>query len=146
MSEGRNGGSTEVPATCRMCAVSHLISSFADAMDRRDLEALAMHFTEDAVFVMPNGDEWRGREEVKAGLAGQLQGSGTHMLVNHLIDVDGDRATSSTDILVTDVPGGVPTIMALARYEDELCWEDAQWRFARKRVSVKGQAALSDAG
>ena len=42
--------------------------------------------------------------------------------------------------------GGVPTIMALARYEDELRWEDAQWRFARKRVSVKGQAALSDAG
>ena len=140
MSSGVSDGKSPATGACRTCAASQLISSFADAMDRSDLDAIGAHFAEDAVFVMPTGDQWRGRDAIVAGLAQELQGSGTHVLVNHLIEVDGNTGTSSADILFTDVVDGAPKILALAHYDDELRWDGTRWQFIRKQVSVKGRA------
>jgi len=60
MSSGVSDDKSPAPGACRTCAASQLISSFADAMDRSDLDAIGAHFAEDAVFVMPTGDQWRG--------------------------------------------------------------------------------------
>ena len=50
-------------------AVKAAVQSFVDAWNRRDMEAFAALFTEDADFVNVRGTRWIGRSAIRAGHA-----------------------------------------------------------------------------
>lgn len=56
-----------------------LLQGFLDAFNRHDLDAIMEYFAEECVFYMPRGkaprgDEYRGKEQVRAGLATRFEG------------------------------------------------------------------------
>ena len=56
-----------------------LLTGFLDAFNRHDLDAIMSYFAEDCVFYMPRGtrprgDQYRGKAEVRAGLAKRFAG------------------------------------------------------------------------
>ena len=60
-------------------ATVELLQGFLDAFNRHDLDAIMSYFAEDCVFYMPRGarprgDEYRGKAEVRAGLAKRFAG------------------------------------------------------------------------
>ena len=60
-------------------ATVELMQGFLDAFNRHDLDAIMEYFAEDCVFHMPRGatprgDRYRGKPEVRAGLAKRFEG------------------------------------------------------------------------
>jgi steroid delta-isomerase-like uncharacterized protein len=56
-----------------------LLKGFLDAFNRHDLDAIMDYFAEDCVFYMPRGsaprgDQYIGKEQVRAGLAKRFEG------------------------------------------------------------------------
>jgi steroid delta-isomerase-like uncharacterized protein len=61
-------------------SVTHeLLKGFLEAFNRHDLDAIMDYFAEDCVFFMPRGarprgDQYTGKDEVRAGLAKRFEG------------------------------------------------------------------------
>jgi ketosteroid isomerase-like protein len=60
-------------------ATVELLKGFLDAFNRHDLDAIMSYFADECVFYMPRGtrprgDEYRGKAEVRAGLAKRFAG------------------------------------------------------------------------
>jgi ketosteroid isomerase-like protein len=60
-------------------ATVELLKGFLDAFNRHDLDAIMSYFADDCVFYMPRGarprgDEYRGKAQVRAGLAKRFAG------------------------------------------------------------------------
>ena len=60
-------------------ATHALLTGFLDAFNRHDLDAIMDYFAEDCVFYMPRGaaprgDRYRGKADVRAGLAKRFEG------------------------------------------------------------------------
>jgi ketosteroid isomerase-like protein len=56
-----------------------LLKRFLEAFNRHDLDSIMSYFAEDSVFYMPRGagprgDQYVGREQVRAGLAKRFEG------------------------------------------------------------------------
>jgi ketosteroid isomerase-like protein len=56
-----------------------LLKGFLNAFNRHDLDAIMSYFADDCVFFMPrgkgpHGDQYRGKAEVRAGLAKRFEG------------------------------------------------------------------------
>jgi ketosteroid isomerase-like protein len=56
-----------------------LLKGFLEAFNRHDLDSIMSYFAEDSVFYMPRGagprgDQYVGREQVRAGLAKRFEG------------------------------------------------------------------------
>jgi steroid delta-isomerase-like uncharacterized protein len=56
-----------------------LLKSFLEAFNRHDLDSIMSYFAEDCVFYMPRGagprgDQYVGKEQVRAGLAKRFEG------------------------------------------------------------------------
>ncbi|WP_310742114.1 nuclear transport factor 2 family protein [Microbispora sp. H13382] len=69
------------------------LARLAAALDRRDWDAIAGIFTPDAT-----GYRRKGRTEIVATIRAHLGGCGPsqHLLGNHRVEIDGDRARSLT--------------------------------------------------
>jgi uncharacterized protein (TIGR02246 family) len=84
-------------------------------------------FTEDGVFEV-GADPLVGREAL-AAFASSLGGAAMHhMVLNEVIDVEGDVASCRASIVV--VAGG--QLVTTGRYRDTLRREDGRWRIARR--------------
>ncbi|GCE41164.1 nuclear transport factor 2 family protein [Rhodococcus sp. USK10] len=83
---------------------------------------------------------WRGNgHEFASFVAKRLMAanlSTTHSVTNVLIDIDGDSARSESQVMVTLVRRGEPTVVDLmgARYLDKLTRRDGVWRIAERTV------------
>jgi ketosteroid isomerase-like protein len=119
---------------------------YADACDSRDLGSLAEVFTADAV-----GDYGprrpQGRQEIVGMIEGFLGGCGPtqHLLGNHVVAVDGDRATARCAIRAFHAgrPGSAAegaTYTVYGTYHDELVRTPEGWRIASRRMEVVHQA------
>lgn len=127
MSQSRAEDRLEVIATVVRCAA---------AFDDRDWTALNDVFTEDAI-----GYSVEGREGVVRFVRSFLGGCGPsqHLLGNHQVNIDGDRASSLCKARVIHVGAGDLshlTYECLGNYWDDLVWTDAGWRIAARRFEV----------
>ncbi|HZC70648.1 MAG TPA: nuclear transport factor 2 family protein [Jatrophihabitans sp.] len=89
-------------------AIRDVLTTFATAMDAQDWELLASVWTDDATFDRRRqgpltaedgtGRVWRGKQEVMAQLVAGVSQHFTshHVLANHRITLDGDRAKAVT--------------------------------------------------
>jgi hypothetical protein len=125
-------------------ALRALVDEYAVASDTADLERFGSLFTPDAEFVLstPGTTETvtlRGREQVKHGPSGNQMFERTfHAVHNHVVDVDGDRATGLTYCtarhLLRKSDDSLEVILAPIQYHDEYGLTEDGWKFTRREL------------
>lgn len=120
--------------------IGRLLLGFAAALDAKDWASYAATFTEDGVFEIM-GQKRRGREEIAAGPARDLARYHAlqHYSTNHVINVEGDRATASHYVIGVHVPdAGAPERHADVggRYHCECLRTADGWRLKHVRIEV----------
>lgn len=142
--------------------VQQVLGRYVRAVDRRDGDALAKVFTPDAtvtVFFDQQAPKQIGHlvgaDQIGAAVAGMLaphpeRGWSHHMTLDHLIEVDGDRATMDAQFLVLFTVGaampeegwpkglygaqGAVTPREAGYYRSELVRRDGTWLIEKHTV------------
>jgi ketosteroid isomerase-like protein len=120
--------------------ISDLLLAFARALDTRDWDAYADTFAEDGEFRI--FDQVRsGREELAAGPARDLTrfDRTQHFSTNHVIEVDGDRATAQSYLLAIHVPDAAKLDVHAdigGAYRCDCVRTAGGWRFRRVTIEV----------
>lgn len=123
-------------------AIRALLLSYGRALDAHDFVRFVSLFSEDGEWV--NGSNvYKGREAIFEFM-NQTIGHNTpnepltyHLFLNNeLIELDGDRASSTTNaIVVRQVPEtGAPLWRFLSRYQDTFVKENGRWLFLRREA------------
>lgn len=118
-------------------AILELLNRYILSIDTHDDAAFADNFHDDAVYVSPFGAA-SGRAEILATIhqwhAGGVTAGKRHMIGAWRIDVDGERATSTSSYWVVNALDGT-SIVATGGYVDELTKRDGVWKL-QKRVQT----------
>jgi uncharacterized protein (TIGR02246 family) len=142
----------EVAAAQAQNSIRALMHAYGRLIDARDWDGFAKLWTDDAVYVGgPGSDTLQGgtaiAEFLRKIISANPSGVGEpnfHVFFNEEIQVDGDRAqATSMSTFVTPTPAGAPTMVILARYEDEYVRQGGEWRFKRRVVNGKLPAPRS---
>lgn len=129
-------GGPHPPAAEDQFAVIDTVVRCAAAFDRRDWTALDDVFAPDAV-----GYGVEGRDAVVRFVRNFLGGCGPsqHLLGNHQVTIDGDRAASVCKARVLHVGNGERshlTYECFGNYWDDLVRTEAGWRITARRFEV----------
>jgi uncharacterized protein (TIGR02246 family) len=122
-------------------ALLHLANRYAQAVDRRDADALVSAFTEDGIIERP-GSVWQGHEKLRGIIArlNTLYGSTFHTVRNQTAVIDGDTAQAETYCVgmhILNSTDGKRMRMDMGiRYQDSFVRQDGVWRFARRELIV----------
>ena len=122
-------------------ALLRLAYRYAQAVDRRDADALVSVFAEDGVIARP-GSLWQGHDKLRGIIArlDTMYGKTLHTVRNQTAAIYGDKAEGETycvamHILKSD--DGKRTRMDMGiRYQDSFVRQDGVWRFARRELIV----------
>lgn len=120
--------------------VVRLIRDTWAAIDRKDWDAYADAFAEDGEFEIM-GQRRKGREEIAAGPRRDLARYDglQHLVMNELVDVDGDRATGSWYAIAVHIPDasdpGTHADVGL-RYRFQAARQAGEWRFTEAVIQV----------
>jgi hypothetical protein len=128
-------------------AVLKTLHRYAHSIDYGDEEAWVDCFAEDGVFDIrarlshqPNRVV-TGREELRAFIHGHTRAPELwhkHLLVEPLIEVDGDTATCSSYLAVVMEHDDEPILRVFGRYRDRLVrCPDGRWRFHERIAEVE---------
>lgn len=125
-------------------AIRDLVTRYAVAVDRKDWAAVRACFTADATcdYAWFQGDLPTVLGLIERGLA-RFE-STTHLVGNHLAEVDGDTATAETYTLCHHrfrSPEGAIDRVAALRYLDGLVRTAEGWRIRRRDVVVDWERA-----
>jgi len=115
-------------------AISELLVRYATAQDARDWELLASCFTDDARLDYDTSgvfDRPQFIEHCRVGLAPMK--ATLHYVTNHVVDVDGDHARSTSYVLAQHVRADDVTFTLGGSYHDELVRTPDGWRIAARR-------------
>jgi uncharacterized protein (TIGR02246 family) len=127
-------------------AIRGLMHAYGRLIDARDWDGFAKLWTDDAVYVGgPGSDTLQGGPAIadflRKIITSNPSGVGEpnfHVFFNEEIEVNGERAkATSMSTFVTPGPSGSPTMVILARYEDEYVRQGDEWRFKRRVVNGK---------
>jgi len=122
-------------------ALLQLAYRYAQAVDRRDADALVSVFTEDGIIERP-GSVWQGHEKLRGIIArlNTLYGSTFHTVRNQTAIIDGATAqgeTYSVAMHILNAAGEKRTRMDMGiRYQDSFVRQDGVWRFAKRELIV----------
>ena len=121
--------------------ILELAARYSRALDRGDPEALALVFTEDAVWASSAAGERRGLPAIVEEFRARAAQAHTrkHWISNPVIEGDGDQATLTLDLLVLHLEGGDLQLGTSGVYEDILRRGPEGWRIARRKITVDGQ-------
>ena len=119
----------------------HLLAlRYAQASDRRDVDALLRLFSAQGVIEMP-GMRLEGYEQL-ATVPGILDGmfiATQHKIHNVLVDVDGERAKGEvycTASHLRDTEQGLEVEDWAIRYQDEYLQQGGQWCYLRRELVI----------
>jgi uncharacterized protein (TIGR02246 family) len=123
-------------------AVARVLVTYADALDDRDLDAVAACFTPDARASYSGRELDPGVDAIVAHLRGLERFlATTHQVSNVVVDVaaDGRHAHArSTAVAWLVAPGDPPPLLVRGlRYEDDLVLLDGAWRIDRRVHAVR---------
>lgn len=120
-------------------AITDVINRYGTTIDAGDYEGLADCFTSDSITRYGGGREFRGGEAVAEFVRGMTTDfvAQQHLLGNHEIALDGDRATATTYLHATQVEreesgGGV--VVTGGIYRDVLVRTPEGWRIAERAL------------
>lgn len=116
--------------------VRRVMARYCHLCDDSDFDALVALFTADAALIY-GGREACGSEEIRA-FFDEFQGAperrGKHLQMNIVVDVEGDRARSESDVLFVRYFDAALLPHVAARYRDELLRVNGDWRFTRREI------------
>ena len=120
-------------------AITDVINRYGTTIDAGDYEGLASCFSPDAVVRYAGGREFRGGEAVAEFVRGATVGlvAQQHLLGNHEIALDGDRATATTYLHATQIEGeeaGGGVIVTGGIYRDVLVRTGGGWLIAEREM------------
>jgi SnoaL-like protein len=114
-----------------------LVTSVGRCLDERDFERLRELFTEDATVATPGGTVSGHDALVAQARRGHSRDKGIqHVITNHLVDLDGDRASVRANLLVAFAAAGPedPQPFLLGEvYRFELRRSAGGWRISSLR-------------
>jgi len=121
-------------------AIRVLLRDYGRTLDARDFEGFAALFATDAEYV--SGATVRGPAAIGQSLK-DIMGRNPlgfrepnfHVFFNEVIEVQGDRATSTSQSLyVVTGERNTPELALMASYEDVLVREGGRWKFQKRVV------------
>ncbi len=120
-------------------AITDVINRYGTTIDAGDYDGLAACFTPDAVVRYGGGREFRGGEAVAEFVRGMTVGlvAQQHLLGNHEIVLDGERATATTYLHATQIEGeeaGGGVIVTGGIYRDALVRTGDGWLIAEREM------------
>ncbi len=137
----------EVAAAQAQGAIRSLMHSYGRLIDARDWDGFAAIWTDDAVYVGgPGSDANTGGRAIGDFLRGIFASNPSgvgepnfHVFFNEEIHVTGDTATatSMSTFVTPAAANGAPTMVILARYEDEFVRTNGDWKFKKRVVNSK---------
>ena len=117
-------------------AIRRLASDYAHGSDKRQLDRFLSVWHDDAVW--DTGEEFIGLEAI--GAAAQRQWDGFrnmhHLTGNHVIDIQSDRATGESDVLVTVQLMDGTWLRAAGVYHDSYERRAGVWKLSARRATV----------
>ena len=122
-------------------ALLQLAYRYAQAVDRRDADALVSIFTEDGIIERP-GSVWQGHDKLRGIIArlNTLYGSTFHTVRNQTAVIDGATArgeTYSVAMHILNTADGSRKRMDMGiRYQDSFVRHDGVWLFAKRELIV----------
>ena len=115
--------------------IRNTLAAFCQHLDDRRFEDWANTFTEAGVF---------GRSNGRAAILTMIQGGELalqpelkrkHTVTNAVIDVQGDTANVTSDLVMFDQVGDTPWKIRVGRYTDTLARQpDGRWLFTRRQL------------
>lgn len=119
-------------------AIHELLLAYGRTLDSRDFDRFGALFTEDGEYGASRGPEAIA-EAMRGTFASNplgLREPNFHVFFNETIDVEGDRATSTSMsfYVAPDDDDSGYRIAMMAAYEDELVKVGGEWKFRRRIV------------
>lgn len=129
-------------------AVIDTVNRYATALDTRDWALLDRVFTADAEGDF-GGAPLRGIEALRGLMQGALGGCGAtqHLLGNHRVELDGDRARCVCQVRAFHAGTGRAAgghYELFGEYRDELLRTAEGWRIARRTLRVRHEIGTRD--
>jgi hypothetical protein len=120
-------------------AIRRVVASYCHHTDDANFAELVDLFTPDGSFSY-QGEVVTGHEQLRAWFESKQppERRGKHLTTNTVIDIDQDRALSTSDFVFLRLPEGTttPVIAIAGRYLDELHHIGDRWLIARREVQV----------
>jgi hypothetical protein len=129
-------------------AIITVLNRYAEACDTRRWALFDDVFTPDAVGDYGAGFQVHGREAIVGMVASHLGGCGPtqHLLGNYVVDVDGDRASTTCKVRALHLGAGdsTRTYEVLGEYHDRLDRLSQGWRISHRRMAVAIELGARD--
>lgn len=116
-------------------AIRDLYARYCYYIDSGHAEEWAATFTKDADFFTGIGDPLVGQEALRTFASSIPAGTLHHMVADAIIDVEGDRASCRSSVVVTSKGA----IITTGRSLDELHRVDGSWRIAHRHYEPDPQ-------
>jgi ketosteroid isomerase-like protein len=128
--------------------IENLSNKYMVAVDAGDIETVMSTWAEDGVLEWVFGVE-RGKEAIRKAMSDfggarkvEIPEGATsrprtrHQIINHVIDVEGDTATTTAYwfALTNNTPQGDVQLLYMGHYEDVLVRVDGRWLFKQRKV------------
>lgn len=113
--------------------IRELAARYAGAIDARDYTAIAACFALDAQVIYAGySEELQGHEAIIGHMRRALEAMEVtqHLFANFIIDIEGEDAAMTCDILAQHLHDG-ETFLAGGKYEVELSRTGENWKFSR---------------
>ena len=124
-------------------AMSDVLIRYATAQDSRDWELLASCFTDDARLDYDTSGLFDRDDFVAHCRVGLARMKATqHCVTNHVIEVDGDHARSTSYVIAQHVRNDDVTFTLGGTYHDDFVRSGTEWRIASRRSVTSWQAGL----
>jgi ketosteroid isomerase-like protein len=118
--------------------IQELTAIYAGAIDRKDYDAIAECFAGDAAVIYAGySEELKGHAAIvdHMRLALDLMDVTQHLFANFIIDIDGEAAGMTCDILAQHVRNG-ENYLAGGKYDVRLAKLRGSWKFSRISAST----------
>ena len=112
-------------------AIRDLFARYCLSVDTGDIDGYADAFTDDGEMVIPAMEVAISGRDALRKFAATFGGGMHHMVLNEVIEVDGDTATCRSSILV--IAAGAVSLTG--RYTDELRRVGGSWHIARRELA-----------
>lgn len=112
--------------------IGRMIVAYAAANDAGEWEAVAATYVEDGRMSRPTApdDFIEGREAILAAFRARPPRTTRHIVANVRVDVSGEAATATSQILLFSAAGQPPLV---GSYHDKLVRTPEGWRFTERR-------------
>lgn len=117
-------------------SIQRTMARYAHSLDHGDLDALMDCWAEGAVLEWPVTGRLEGRDALRAGFHRHTHAPEhvhKHLMVEPLIEVDGDTASATSMFVRLDFFDGRPIVHSFGRYFDKLArCPDGAWRLTHR--------------